>query len=84
MPSVGTNDLGHLLIALDARSISDAAAELDSMLRLAENACDELHMLASCTADFPDGRLPELLDRAARAVDEATDELRALRFALNG
>lgn len=84
MPSVSTTDLGHLLLALDARSLSDAGAELDSMLRLAENASDELHMLTSCTVDFPDGRLPELLERAARAVDEATDELRALRSALNG
>lgn len=82
MPAPTTTDFGHLLLALDAGSISDAGAELDSMLRLADNAADELHMLASCTADFPDSQLPDLFDRAARAVDEANDELRALRSAL--
>jgi hypothetical protein len=31
MPSVSMTDLGHPLLALDARSISDAGAELDAL-----------------------------------------------------
>ncbi len=78
--SAGT-DLGNLLHALDSTSIEDACAELDNLLRLADNAADELHMLAACTADFP-GDPAASFDRAAALAADATAELRALHRGL--
>ncbi len=74
-------DVGNLLRALDATSLEDASAELDTLLRLADNAVDELHMLAACTTDFP-GDLADAFDRAARLTADATSELRALHRGL--
>ena len=74
-------DLGNLLAVLDATSIDDASAELGNLLRLAENAVDELGLLSACTDGFP-GDLGTLFDRAARLVEEATGELRALHRGL--
>jgi hypothetical protein len=74
-------DVGTLLRALDSTSLDDASAELGNLLRLADNAADELHMLAACTADFP-GDLAETFDRAARIAADATAELRALHRGL--
>ncbi len=74
-------DVGNLLRALDATSLDDAAAELHTLLRLADNAADELHMLAACTADFP-GDLADAFDRAGRLTADATSELRALHRGL--
>ena len=76
-----TTNVGPLLRALDATSLEDASAELDSLLRLADNAADELHMLAACTTDFP-GDLADAFDRAARLAADATSELRALHRGL--
>ena len=76
-----STDVGNLLHALDATSLEDASAELGNLLRLADNAADELHMLAACTADFP-GDLAEAFDRAARLAADATAELRALHRGL--
>jgi hypothetical protein len=74
-------DLGLLFRALDTTSLDDAAAELDTLLHLADNAADELHMLAACTTDFP-GDLADAFDRAARLTADATAELRSLHRGL--
>jgi hypothetical protein len=76
-----TTNVGNLLRALDSTSLEDASAELDSLLRLADNAADELHMLAACTTDFPSD-LADAFDRAARLAADATSELRALHRGL--
>ncbi len=76
-----TTEVGTLLRALDATSLDDASAELGTLLRLADNAADELHMLAACTVDFP-GDLSDAFDRAAGLAADATAELRALHRGL--
>ena len=72
-------DLGPLLSALDRTSLEDARTELDSLIRLAVNAADELGLLAACAADFPDSSAADLARAGARAAADAADELHALR-----
>jgi hypothetical protein len=72
-------DLSQVLRVLESSSLADARAELDTLLRLAANAADELGLLATCAADFPDSTVADLARTAARAASDAADELQALR-----
>jgi hypothetical protein len=81
--TASTADIGPLLKALESTSVSDAAAELDSLIRLADNAADELGLLAACVGDFPDSNVVDLARTAGRASAEAADELRTLRRRLD-
>jgi hypothetical protein len=76
-------DVGNLLRALESTSVADAAAELDTLIRLADNSADEMGLLAACVGDFPDSNVVDLARTAGRAAAEAGDELRALRRRLD-
>jgi hypothetical protein len=79
-----SSDVGRLLHALESASLDDARSELDTLLRLALNAADELGLLAACAAEFPDSAVGDLARTGARAAAEAADELHALRRRLEG
>lgn len=82
MTTISTEPVG-LLRALDATSLKDAIAQLDGLLRLADNAADELGLLCASTDGFPCPPVADMFDRAARVVEDAAAELRALRRRLS-